>query len=152
MKKSEKLFVERVVAAAQKLQIEQKGVEIGPLIALIRKQLKMSQRVLAKRAKVPQSTVSKIESGRLKPNAGTLEKILSAMESDLLITIVPKESLEMILKKQAIVKVKQKMAYLKGTMNLEKQKPDEALFRELFDEEVRKILELPGRELWEEEL
>ena len=151
-KKSEKLLLEDIFVAAKTLQQQQRGLGIGHLIALIRGQLGMSQRVLAKRAGVPQSTISRIESENLQPNISTLEKIMGAMECDLLILATPKTDLESIRRNQAMVKAKKKIRYLRGTMSLEKQEPDEKLFRELIEDEVKNLLAAPGSHLWEEEL
>ena len=151
-KKSEKLLLREIAKSARTLRQHQRGLEIGQLIALIRGQLTMSQRMLARRAKVPQSTISKIESGQLQPNVSTLQKILSSMECDLLITAVPRENLETILKNQAMAKAKRKIRYLQGTMSLEKQEPDQELLRELINDAMQELLESPGTELWEEEL
>lgn len=93
-KKSEKLFLEDIFTAGKALQKKQRGLSIGQLIPLIRKQLRMSQRILATRAKIQQSTIARIESGRLDPNISTLKKIADAMACDLLTTIVPRSDLE----------------------------------------------------------
>ncbi len=114
-KKSEKLLLREIANSAAALRQCQRGLEIGQLIALIRGQLTMSQRMLAKRAKVPQSTISKIESGRLQPNVSTLEKLLSSMECDLFITAVPRENLETIRKNQAMAKAKNLLFVPAGT-------------------------------------
>ena len=55
-KPSEKLLLEEIASSAYNLRQKQRGLEIGKLITLIRSQLSMSQRALAKRTKVPQST------------------------------------------------------------------------------------------------
>ncbi len=151
-KVSEKLLLEEIANSAQVLLQQQRGLEIGQLIALIRGQLSMSQRALARRAKVPQSTISKIESGRLQPNVSTLQKILNSMECDLLLTAVPREGLETIRRNQAMAKAKRKIQYLRGTMSLEKQEPDQVLLRELIKEEMKDLLESMGPKLWEDEL
>lgn len=44
-----------------------------------RKQLKMSQRELAERCNLPQSTVGRIEAGIVSPNMSTLQKLASAL-------------------------------------------------------------------------
>ena len=44
-----------------------------------RKQLKISQRELAKRCGIPQSNVGRIEAGIVSPNASTLQKLASAL-------------------------------------------------------------------------
>lgn len=148
-KKSEKLFFEKIVKSAKTLLTSQQGLEIGQLIVLIRAQLGMSQRSLANRAKVPQSTISKIESGLLQPNISTLKKVLSSMECKLLMSAVPEKSLETIRKNQAIKKAEKKIQYLKGTMSLEKQIPDREFLKELIDDEIRRLLNSSSSELWE---
>lgn len=145
-KKSEKLFLEDIFVAAKILQHQQRSLEIGLLISLIREQLLMSQRSLAKRAEVPQSTISRIESGSLQPNMSTLLKIMGAMDCDLLITAIPRCGLETTKKNQAHVKAEKKIRYLRGTMSLEKQEPDQRLLKELIDDEVK--IQLTSSHLW----
>lgn len=151
-KKSEKLLLEKIAKSAHDLQQEQRGLEIGQLIALIRSQLGMSQRALAKRAKIPQSTVSKVESGALKPNVATLQKILNSIDCDLLITPVQRNNSEETRKKQALKKARKKIQYLRGTMSLEIQEPNQELLKELIDEEVKNLLDTMTSKLWDEEL
>jgi len=110
----------------------------------------MSQTALARRAEVPQSTISKIESGSIHPNVSTLEKLFSALGCQLLISAIPRQSFESILRKQAELKVREKVEYLRGTMSLEAQEPDEQFLRELINEEIAILLGSPGSNLWEE--
>lgn len=149
-KKSEKLFLEDTFHAGKGLQKKLRGLSVGLLIPLIRKQLGMSQRTLATRAKIQQSTIVRIESDRLDPNITTLKKIANAMGCDLLITLVPKSNLENIRKNQALLKAEQKIRYLHGTMSLEKQAPNPKLLKELLDDEVKSLLESSGSTLWDE--
>ena len=151
-KKAEKLFLKRITDSAKSLLQKQRGLEVGQLIALIRNQLSMSQRVLAKRSKVPQSTISKIESGRQRPNVLTLEKILDAMECNLLLAVVPREDLEKVRRNQARIKAQKKIQYLQGTMSLEGQEPDSEFIQELVNDEEKKLLDSSNAKLWEEEL
>lgn len=60
---AEKLLIQEITQAAEKLKIVMRGLRIGHLIKTIRLQLGMSQKALAKHAGVPQSTVSRIEQG-----------------------------------------------------------------------------------------
>ncbi len=152
LKNSEKLLLEKIANSAHSLQQQQRGLEIGQLIALIRGQLKMSQRALAKRAKIPQSTVSKIESGQQQANVSTLEKILSAMDCDLLISAVQRNSPETTRRNQAKGKAIKNVQYLKGTMSLEKQEPSQELLKELIDDEVKNLLDSTTSKLWEDDL
>ncbi|MCP5508507.1 MAG: helix-turn-helix domain-containing protein [Chlamydiales bacterium] len=151
-KQSDKLLLKEIVNSACDLRQKQRGLEIGQLITLIRSQLSMSQRALAKRAKVPQSTISNIESGRLQPNTATLKKILNSMECDLLISVIPREEIEITRRNQAEAKAKRSIQYLEGTMSLEAQKPDNGLLHELTKEKVKKLLDSSGPELWEDDL
>ena len=48
------------------------------LVRYTRRRAGLSQRALAQRARVPQSTVARIELGRLAPRIDTLERILRA--------------------------------------------------------------------------
>jgi len=146
---SEKLLLEKIRVLALALRVQQRDLAIGPLMVLIRSQLKMSQRALALRAKVPQSTISKMESGVLQPNVATLHKVFNAMECDVLITAIPRERLDIILQKQVMAKAKKRVEYLQGTMSLEKQKIDSDLLNEFVQEEAKSVLDLPSSKLWE---
>ncbi len=130
-RKSEKIFLKGVFRLGKALQKKQRGLSIGQLTPLIRNQLQMSQRALAKRAKIQQPTIARIESELLDPKISTLKKMMEAMNCDLLITIVPRDELENIRKKQAHRKAERKISYLHGTMSLEKQEPDWELLNEL---------------------
>lgn len=151
-KSSEKLLLEKIGKSGRVLQENQRGLSIGSLIGIIRNQLTMSQRIVAKRASIPQATLSKIESGHQQPTIPTLNKILDALECDLLITAIPRTSLEETRLKQAEKKAKERIEYLKGTMSLEKQTPDQKLLDELTKEEVRRLMNSSGLELWKDEL
>lgn len=150
-KQSDKLLLKEIMSSAYDLQQKQRGLEIGQLITLIRSQLSMSQRALAKRAKIPQSTISNIESGQLQPNTATLKKILDSMECDLLISVIPREELEITRRKRAEVKAKRSVQYLEGTMSLEAQRPNNGLLHELIKEKIKKLLDSSGPELWEDD-
>jgi len=149
--KSAKLLLSRIFDAAKNLVSMQKDLSIGELISLVRKQLNISQRALSKRAKVPQSLISIIESQNHPSNISTLEKLLNAMDCELIITVTPRKPLEKIKEDQAKKKAIQKIGYLQGTMSLEKQTPDEAFIQELIEEETKKLLNSSSSKLWEEE-
>lgn len=147
---SEKLLVEEIVQAAHNLKVAIKSLSIGELIKLIRTQLGMSQTILAKRAGVPQSTVSRIEKGQRDVSLSTLQKILHAMTSDLVIAPVLLESIDTIRRRQARKIAEKRVHYLKGTMNLEEQEPDSRFIKELLQQEEDRLLHGPNARLWEE--
>jgi transcriptional regulator with XRE-family HTH domain len=149
-KKSEKLLLNEIFQSAKNLEKTQQDISIGQLISLIRLQLRMSQRSLAKRSKVPQSTISRIESGILNPNIMTLNKIFQALCCKLLFSALPYDDLETIRKEQAHKKAEKKINYLLGTMALENQQPDQKLIQELIEDEEQKIFQSNSSNLWEE--
>lgn len=51
---------------------------IGPRLRALRDRLGLSQRALARKAGVPSSTVSLVESGRVNPSVGSLKRLLDA--------------------------------------------------------------------------
>lgn len=146
--KSEKIILERTNKQAIKLQQSIKGLPIGWFVRSIRTQLGMSQRILSERANVPQSTISKVERTDNPPTFSTLTKILIALNCDLLIAPVLKDSIDITRQKQAKKKTLAKIQYLRGTMNLEKQKPNNKLIEELIKQEEDNLLHASGSKLW----
>ncbi len=55
------------------------SIQTGERLQAVRKQQGLSQRELARRAEVTNSTLSMIEQGKVSPSVGSLEKILSAI-------------------------------------------------------------------------
>lgn len=147
---AEKLLIQEITQAAEKLKIAMRGLRIGHLIKMIRLQLGMSQKALAKHAGLPQSTVSRVEQGQRDASLSTINKILDALSCDVVIAPVLKESIDAIRRKQAKKMAKKRVHYLKGTMNLEEQKPDEAFLDTLLQEEENRLLQGPAHKLWEE--
>lgn len=147
---SEKLLIEEVTQASKIVRKNVRGLSIGFLIKSIRKQLGMSQSVLAKRTGVPQSTVSRIEHGQSDASLSTLYKILEGISCDLVIAPVLHDSVDIIRRKQARKVAKKQVLYLKGTMNLEDQQPDPNFINELVHQEEERLLHGPNAKLWEE--
>jgi transcriptional regulator with XRE-family HTH domain len=147
---SERLLIEEVTQISQKMRIALRGLSMGALVKAIRSQLGMSQKVLAKRAGVPQSTVSRIEQGERDMNLSTLQKILAAISCDLMMAPLLLESIDEIRRKQAHKVAEKHIRYLKGTMNLEDQQPDSRFMNELLKQEEERLLQGPNAKLWEE--
>lgn len=147
---AERTFIQEVVDESKKLKLAMRGLSIGSLIKLIRQHMGMSQKALAKRAGVPQSTVSRIEQGQRDASLSTLTKILDALSCDLVISPVLRESIEMSRRRQARKMAEKQIHYLKGTMNLEDQQPDAQFTQTLLQEEETRLLQGPDYKLWEE--
>ena len=147
---SEKILIEEVMQAAEKMGGLTRGLAIGGLIKLIRTQLGMSQKILAKRAGVPQSTIARIEKGARDPNLLSLRKVLSAMSCDLLLVPMLQAPIDTIRRRQAKKMAEKRIGYLKGTMSLEEQRPDSRMINELLAQEENRLLHKSTTELWEE--
>lgn len=147
---SEKLVLEEIMQASQAMKVATRGLSIGELIKLIRSQLGMSQTILAKRAGVPQSTVSRVEAGKKDVSLSTLQKILEASSCDLIIAPALKGPITVLRHKQARKMAEKRVHYLKGTMNLEDQQPDSRFIEELLKQETEQFLQGPSFKLWEE--
>jgi transcriptional regulator with XRE-family HTH domain len=147
---SEKLLIEEVMNAAQKTRVVVRGLAFGRLIKSIRLQLGMSQKAVAKRAGVPQSTVSRIEQGQRDVGLSTLNKILGAISCDLVIVPLLRDSIDVTRRKQAKKIAQKQVRYLMGTMNLEDQQPDARFIEELIKQEEEHLLHGPNAKLWEE--
>lgn len=148
--KSEKLILDEIIDAAHQLKIASRGLSVGEMIAMIRNQLGMSQEVLARLAKVPQSTISRIENSKREPNLSTFRKILKALSCEIIIVPLLMESIDLIRRKQARRRAENHVRYLRGTMSLEKQEPDKKFVQELIKQEEDELLRSPGSKLWQE--
>ena len=147
--RAEKLLIEEIAQSAKQLHQVIRGLKIGEFIKLIRNQLKMSQKALARRAGIPPSTVSRTEQSQNKPTLTILLKIFDALSCNLVVAPMLKEPIDTIRYRQAKRIAEQHIQYLKGTMNLEQQKPDQKLLEELIKQEVEELLHGSGARLWE---
>lgn len=147
---SERLFIEELTHVSKQMKAATKNLSIGALIKTIRTQLGMPQKVLAKRAGVPQSTVSRIEQGKRDVNLSTIYKILGALSCDLVIAPLLHDSIDAIRKNQARRIAQKHIVYIEGTMNLEKQQPDSQFIEELLKQEEQRLLQGPNTKLWKE--
>ena len=147
---SEKLVLNEVTTASTQLRSVLRGMHIGVLVRSIRMQLGMSQKALANRAGVIQSTISRVEQGQENIELSTLNKILRAMCCDLVVAPLLRKPIDSTREEQA-KKIAQKRAkYLSGTMHLEQQQPDRCFIDDLLKQEVDKLLQGPSTQLWEE--
>lgn len=109
-------------------------------IRVMRTYLRMTQVELAARAKIPQSHLAGIESGKTDPRVSTLKKIYEALYCRLSLEPKPRKPIADILRERArrvgLKRLKQSM----GTMALEGQAPEAAVFRQLLEKQTDKIL------------
>lgn len=149
---SEQLLIEEIAKEGARALQAARGLSPGALIKMIRKQIGMPQEVLARKAKVPQSTISRIEKGLgSDPSLATLRKILQALECDLVILPILREHVSSIRRRQARKRAEGKVRYLLGTMHLEEQEPDKKFTDALLQQEEEKFLNGPNSALWKED-
>ncbi len=151
MEFSEQLLIEEIAKEGAKALQAARGLSPGALIKMIRKQIGMPQEVLARIAKVPQSTISRIEKGQGDPSLTTLRSILQALRCDLVILPILREPVSTIRKRQARKKAEVKVQYLLGTMHLEEQEPDKKFTDALLQQEEEKLLKGSNSTLWKED-
>ena len=146
---SEKILLEELSHEGKEIKKHSKNLSIGELLKLIRLQLGMSQKVLSKRARVPQPTISRIERGSSDCNLSTLQKLSAALSCDLIITPVLKAPIDTLRHAQAKQIARKRIKYTQGTMGLEMQEPDERFLHELINEEIIHLLHSSSSKLWE---
>lgn len=147
---AEKHFLKQITKISEMLTGGHKQVAPGFLVALVRKRLRMSQQVLAKRSKLPQSMISKIESGKVEPSLTTLKKIFDALYCDVMVVPIPRKDYDEVIQEQATRIAKKRIGYLRGTMALEKQEPKSLMIKELIKEEEKQIMNSTSVKIWEE--
>lgn len=149
-KLSETLFIEELREISKRLHEATKNLPFGLLIKKIRLQMGMTQSELAKRAGVPQPTISRIEKGTSDTTISTLKKILAALSCDLVMAPFLHDSIDSLRKEQAHKVAKERVEYVMGTMNLEEQEPDPRYFGMLLKEEEDHLLREPRSKMWRE--
>lgn len=147
---AEKLLIEDISRKTMQTKKACKGLSIGPLIRMLRLQLGMPQKILAKKASIRQATLSDIEKEKLLPNLNTLKKIFEALKCELIVSFVLQESIENQRLQQAKKIAKKHIEYLQGTMSLEKQPIDSQMLEEILKKEVNQLLQGPNTKLWVE--
>ncbi len=143
------MFLDRL--DQQSARSEGAPASISEWIQVLRSYLRMTQRELAKRAKVTQPHLAEIESGKRDPRWGTLKRIFAALSCELYIDPQPKKSIKEVLRgrarKLALKRLKQSM----GSMALENQASDREIFLKLLEKRTDEILADRSQRLWQNE-
>lgn len=120
-------------------------------IRLLRNNLRMTQAELSNRANITKANLVAIESGKVDPRVGTLERIYEALSCHLNIEPRPKKPLEDILRDRARAIALERLKKTMGTMALEEQAPEKEVFRKLLEKRTNEILHDPREKLWRED-
>lgn len=154
-------MVKRRTLLAERLRLDASLKEMQALVRKIgnfpyhrwvrdlRKSLHMSQKQLAKRAKITQPQLSKIESGRAKITLETLEKVFEALFCAVWILPLPNEDLNVMMKERAKLAAKKKLESLMGSMALEEQLPSKEHLEKKIEEVADDLVRSGSTEIWD---
>jgi predicted DNA-binding mobile mystery protein A len=117
-------------------------------IRILRNHLRMTQAELAKRAKITQANLAAIESGKVDPRVGTLQRIYQGLSCHLSVEPRPQKPLEDILRGRARAVALKRLKKTMGTMALEEQAPEKEMFKKLLEKRTDDILRDPREKLW----
>ena len=118
-------------------------------IAAIRTALGMSGPTLAKRLKVSPPTVHEYERGEVRGSItlDTLRRVADALDAELIVAIVPRNSVASTLRTRAESIARDEMRAVVDTMRLEDQEVDSEATHEEYEKLVTSLLASP-RKLW----
>jgi len=121
-------------------------------IRAIRDTLGMSGTQLAKRLDVNQQRVARIEQDEVlgKVTLNTMQKVAEAMDCVFIYGVVPVDSLEQIVRGQAEVVAKKRMARSNQMMRLEEQELSQAEKVKAMQNLINEIVETMPKSLWDE--
>ena len=119
----------------------------GDWIRLLRNRLRMTQVELAHRAHITQPNLAAIESGKVDPQVGTLQRIYEGLGCELNLEPLLHKSLEELTRDRARAVALKRLKQTMGTMALEDQAPDQDTFRQLLEKRTDDILRSPRKRL-----
>jgi predicted DNA-binding mobile mystery protein A len=146
---AERLRVDAMLVNIQELGKKVSGISLQRWIRDLRKKLCMSQKQLAKRAKITQPQLSQIESGKAKVTVETLRRVFNALFCEILILPLPYENIETIVNKQARLAAQKKLESLMGSMALEGQLPTKDYLDKKIDEVAQDLIRSESTEIWD---
>lgn len=146
---SEKIRIESTLKESRALREKVGIVSFHRWIRDLRKKLHMSQKQLAKRARISQPKLSRIEAGKAKIKIETLEKIFQALFCDAMILPAPQEKLDDLIKKQAKLAAAKELESLMGSMALEEQLPPKAYLEKKIEELADELIRSQSTKIWD---
>ena len=123
---------------------------LGQRLKDIREALGMTQKQLAKKLKVKQPLIARMEKNISSCSLDTITRIANGLECELMGMIVSKEPLEDIIRKRAERAAKKLLDRTFASMAMEKQMPTADAYKYQFRRYVENFISHPGPELWED--
>jgi predicted DNA-binding mobile mystery protein A len=108
----------------------------------------MSTTDLSNRLKVTPSTVHRLEKSEIAGtiNLESLKKVAEELGCELVYALVPRQDLELVVKKRAFELATEKLKQTQSTMALEQQELQVDVLNKLIEQKARELVE--SRELW----
>jgi transcriptional regulator with XRE-family HTH domain len=126
-----------------------KDLSVGKQVQLIREALGMTQAQLAKRCRIQQNMVAKIESDTIDLRLSTARKLAKGLGCNLTARLVPQEEIEKVLDQKSLETARKLVGLSKSTAGLEKQMPEDRYIELQVKEMQQKIREKRTSSLWE---
>jgi predicted DNA-binding mobile mystery protein A len=123
---------------------------LGQFLKNIRETVGMTQKQMAKKLKVNQSVISRIEDNIQSCTLKTISKVVNALECEFMGLIISKVPLDEIIRKRAEQAAKKILDRTFGNMAMEKQMPSADAYKYQFRRYVENFVSNPGPELWED--
>ena len=124
--------------------------KLGQRLKDYREALGMTQAQLAKRLKVRQPVISRIEEDAASSSLKTIIKIAGVLECDFFGALVSSHSVEEKVRRQAERVAKKVVARTYASMAMEKQAPSREAYADQLAQLIAELSAQPGPELWEE--
>jgi len=124
--------------------------KLGQRLRDIRQALGLTQKQLAKRIKISQPLLSRIEDKIESCSLKTVDRIARALECEFLGVLVSKDTLETMIKKQAEKKAKSMVMRTFASMAMEQQAPGNEAYKYQLKKLTEELAANPGPALWEE--
>jgi predicted DNA-binding mobile mystery protein A len=124
--------------------------KIGQRLREIRQALGMTQKQLAKKLKISQPLLSRIEDKIESCSLKTVARVARALECNFLGALVSQESLEAMIKKQAEKKAQNMVKRIFASMAMERQSPENKAYQYQLKKLTDELAANPNPALWEE--
>lgn len=124
--------------------------KLGQRIKDLREALGMTQRQMARKLKVKQPVISRIEENAESCALKTLVRIAQTLECDFMGAIVAGAPLNALVRNQAEKAARRMLSRTYANMAMEKQSPGKSAYELQLKQMIEELSANPGPELWEE--
>jgi len=125
-------------------------ISIAKQIKLIRSAIGMTQAQLGMRLNCKQTVVARIESETSDPNIGTLNRIATALNCELIVFLVPKTKLTQVVHERAEYKARQILQFSTSQAALEAQIPENDVIQDQLELLKQDLMSHKRSRLWED--